>query len=190
MKTIRLGTGKGAIALRKTAFIEAFIQNGGNATQAAIQAGYGKNRARQTGARLVSDGDISLAIAERQQELAEKYALTTDDVIRTLAQALYFDPRRMFRPDGSLKTVAELDDDTAAGLSSFEVVEMAGGTEGDIPVFTKKVKWLDKNAAREQAMKHLGLFGADHFQRGPFADIPRPVVKMIVDRIRQLAIAH
>jgi hypothetical protein len=48
-----------------------------------------------------------------------------------------------------LKAVGELDDDTAAALSSLEV------EEGDVT--TRKVKFFDKNAALEKAIKHLGL---------------------------------
>jgi phage terminase small subunit len=95
-----------------------------------------------------------------------------------MARALRFDPRKMFREDGSLKTLPELDADTADALAGFEVVEMAGGmkvsTKDDgnggtpalqhVPMYTKKVKWLDKNTARDQAAKVHGLYEKDNEQ--------------------------
>jgi phage terminase small subunit len=111
--------------------------------------------------------------------------MTTEDIVRTLAQALYFDPRKLFNADGSLKAMSELDEDAAAALVSIEVVETGGDSKASM--VTRKIRWQDKNTTREQAMKHLGLFGVDKQRPGPLADLPRPMLKMIVERIRQLA---
>jgi|GEM_PF-1820185 len=85
--------------------------------------------------------------------------------MRSLAQSIHFDPRKLFQPNGSLIPVHELDEDTAMALASFEVVEKAGGMAiscgGDatyVPGFTKKVKWVDKNVALDKAARILGLY--------------------------------
>ncbi len=86
-------------------------------------------------------------------------------MLRNLAQTLFFDPRNLFNDDGSLKSARDLDDETAQALASLEVVEMINGKgKNTAPVYTKKLKWLDKNAARDQAMKYLGLFEKDNEQ--------------------------
>lgn len=169
---VKAGTSKEAAEQRKLLFIESFISNGGNATQAAITAGFSAKSAGQQASRLLKDANVAEEIERRRIELREKVELTTEKVLRNLAQTIMLDPRKLFRPDGSLVPIHELDYDTAQALSGFEVVEMAGGMkvggEGavrHVPMFTKKVKWLDKNSAREQAMKHLGLYEKDNKQR-------------------------
>jgi phage terminase small subunit len=188
---VKAGTGKEAAEARRRLFVEAYIQNGGNATEAAKTAGYSVVTAGQQGSRLLKDVNVQQLLGGRQEKLAAKFELTTEAVLKNLAQAIYFDPRKLYQEDGSLKPIHELDDDAAQALAGFEVVEMAGGGEfggpeglKHVPMYTKKVKWLDKNAAREQAMKHLGLYREDNKQRNPLDGLPREVLKDLVDRLK------
>lgn len=166
---------------RKRAFVEAYLTNGGNASQAAVAAGFSEKTAGAAGSRLLKTVEVSTQLRQRRSELAQKYELTTESVIKSLSQAVHFDPRKMFKVDGSLKAIHELDDDTAAALAGFEVTE--DKVQGAVVGFTKKVKWLDKNTAREQAMKHLGLYLEDNKQRSPLEGVPRDVVKMMQERL-------
>jgi len=108
--------------------------------------------------------EVASQIEARRATLAAKYQLTTEVVMKSLTQVLSFDPRKLYRDDGSLKAVTELDDDTAMALASFEVVEAAGKAEDGPPLLTKKVKWLDKNVARDQANRMLGEYSKDNAQ--------------------------
>jgi len=54
---------------KKIIFCEEYIKNGGNATQAAIQAGYSKKSAKQQGSRLLTNVDVSEYIAEKMEEI-------------------------------------------------------------------------------------------------------------------------
>ena len=103
--------------------------------------------------------------------MLSKLELTTESVLRSLAQAVHFDPRKLYDEHGNLKPITELDDDTAMALSGVEVMEeFAGrGEKRELMGYTKKVKWLDKNAARDQAMKHLGMFREDNNQHNPLS---------------------
>lgn len=158
---------------RRKLFVEAYLSNGGNATQAAISAGLSAKTAGVTGHKLLKHAEVSALLKQRQTELAKKYELTTDSVIKSLAQAVHFDPRKLYNADGTLKAVHELDEDTAMALSGFEVAEEkgTGDDRGKVIGYTKKVKWLDKNAAREQAMKHLGLYLEDNKQKHPISEL-------------------
>lgn len=116
-------------------------------------------------------------MASRQAETLEKFRLTADHFYRSLAQALQFDPRKLYREDGSLKDITELDDDTAAALAGFEVAEefQGRGDDRESVGYTKKVKWLDKNTARDQLGKALRLY----------ADQPATTVNInFADRLR------
>lgn len=161
------GQRKVSVEQRRALFIEAFLSNGENATQAALAAGFSASSAASQGSRLLKNDKVSQEIARRRSEVLESAELTTEGVLRSLRQALFFDPRKLYREDGSLKPITELDDDTAQALSGFEVLEEYAGRGEDraLAGFTKKVKWLDKNAAREQAAKVLGLYARDNHQK-------------------------
>ncbi len=182
---VKPGTSKEAADQRKVHFAEAYIANGGNATEAAITAGFSPQSAGQQGSRLLKDAKVCELLASRRAELADKYRLTTDGVLRSLAQAIYFDPRQLYRRDGSLKDVPELDDDTAMALAGVEVTEEKGSGDdrGKVVGYTKKLKWLDKNTAREQAMKHLGMYREDNNQRNPLAGVPRETLKALAEKL-------
>lgn len=47
--------------------------------------------------------------------------VTADRVIQELAKIAFLDARKLFSPEGSLKAVHELDDDTAAAVVSLDV---------------------------------------------------------------------
>lgn len=66
-------------------FVDAYIANGSNATQAAITAGYSPHRADVRAAVLLRDSRVSDAIKKRRAELADRYELTTDRVLKECA---------------------------------------------------------------------------------------------------------
>lgn len=181
------GTSKAQAQHRRTLFVEAFIANGGNATQAAITAGYSERTAYSQGPRLLEDVEIQQMIASRQDVLAEKHALTTDSVLAELSKIVHADPRKLFKPDGSLLHPSEWPDDIAGAVASMEVVEEFSGKGEDRELigYTKKIKFNDKNSGIDKAMKHLGLFERDNKQKaaGFLADLPRDVLKMIAQKL-------
>lgn len=167
---IKAGTSKAAAEARRQVFIEAYLANGGNATDAAKKAGYSEKTAGSQGQRLLKDVGLKAAIAARANAVAKKYELTTDLVIRSITQELRFDPASLFLDDGTLRPMQDLDEDTRSALVSVETMQF-GSPEA--PVFVRKYKWAAKSTAREQAMKHLGMFERDNAQA-------RPVTKVVM----------
>ena len=161
-RRVKAGTSRQSAEARKKLFADAYIANGENGKQAAIQVGYSPKTAEQQASRLLRDVKVKGIIAERRKELAAKYQITTDDVFRSLAQDLRFDPARLYNEDGSLKRIVDLDPDTRMALSSIKMIQV--GSE-DAPIFIKEVKWAPRANAREQAMKHLGMFEKDNKQK-------------------------
>lgn len=137
---------------RQTQFVAEYLVDF-NATQAAIRAGYSRKTAGSQGFDLLKKPEIAEEIRKKSEKIQEKVGFTAEMVIQELGRAVFFDPRKLYNADGSLKRVVDLDDDTAGALTGFEVTEAADG----VPLFTKKVKWLDKNTAITTAMKHFGL---------------------------------
>lgn len=179
------------------------IANDDNVTLAAKIAGFSARSAAQQGSRLLKDAKVKQLLKDRRAALLTKLELTSEAVLRSLAQSVFFDPRKLYRADGTLKAVYELDEDTAMALAGLEVTEEMGPAPADVELepqphggglkrqqgrkvlrsVTAKVKWHDKTAAREQAMKHLGLFKADNTQRTLLGDVPRDKLKAIVARL-------
>lgn len=103
-----------------------------NATQAAIRTGYSAKTAASQGARLLKQGGVARAVQAAQQARAVRTEITQDRVLQELARIAFFDIRRLYREDGSMKDPCELDADTAAALASIEVkeeLERGGGED-------------------------------------------------------------
>ena len=83
-------------------------------------------------------------LAEAARKVAEITGLTAERTIRETARISYFDPARLYREDGSLKTVPEMDGDTRAAIASIEVNEAMD--DGVVVGQTTKIKLWDKNA--------------------------------------------
>lgn len=135
-----------------------------NATQAATRAGYSARTANEQGSRLLANVSVRSAIEAAKAKRAERVEITQDRVLQELARIAFFDLRTLYRADGSLKAMSELDDDAAAVLAGVDVVETKGNAEmgGEdglrhIPEFVKKVKIPDKVGALALAMRHLGM---------------------------------
>lgn len=163
----KAGTSKDAAAARKALFVEAYIANGHNGKQAAIKAGFSEKTAEQQASRLLRDVKVRDLIAQRTENIAKKYELTSDLVVKSIVQELTFDPANLYQAGGRLKDITELDEDTRMALSSVEFEQL--GSQ-DAPVFVRKFKWAQRQGAREQAMKHLGMFLKDNEQ------LPSPTV--------------
>lgn len=81
--------------------------------------------------------------------------MTPAMVVRELASIAFFDIRRIFNGDGSLKRVQELDCATAAAIASIEVVEIGPGGQLEL---AKKFKSPEKLKALDLLGTHLGMF--------------------------------
>ena len=161
----KAGTSKGASLVRKEDFARAYIANGKNGTQAAIAVGYSAKTARSQAARLLTDVSLRSLIDELEKKHAERAGLSIERTLQEVARLAYADPRKMFRADGSLIPIHEMDADTAAAVASIEHDSIKGLDEAETGR-TTKIKVWDKNAALEKAMKHLGLYEKDNSQRG------------------------
>ena len=130
-----------------------------NATQAAIRAGYSPKTANEQGARLLANVSIAKAIQEARDKRQQRTEITQDRVLQEYARLAFYDPRKLFQPDGTPKPIEELDTDTAAVLAGLEVREEFEGTGQDRVFigYTKKYKLANKLGALDSLAKHLGM---------------------------------
>ena len=132
----------------------------GNATKAALVAGYSHKTARQQGCRLLTRANIREAIANRQQKLTERTEVTAERVIKELSKIAFSDIRGLFNGKGGLVPVHELPEDVARALASVEVTKQRTKTQDSVTTeeFVTKVKTWDKPKALEMLGRHLALW--------------------------------
>jgi phage terminase small subunit len=142
---------------RQRRFVEEYLARR-NAAQAAIAAGYKPSNAIKNGYRIRWYPEVAAAIAEHDRALTAKLEITAERVLLETSRLAFSDHRKLYRADGSLKALHELDDDTAAAVASVETVIRVGrGPEGGSQLH--KVKLGDKQAALVLLGRHLQIFG-------------------------------
>ncbi len=140
-----------ALGTRHLRFVARFIATG-NGTQSYLDA-FGPRcacaSARSGAARLLADPRVKELLAPTQQaaevaraEEIHGLQISRDRIRLELARLSFFDPRKLFAADGRLKPVAELDADTAAAVSQFDVEETTD--EDGTTVRVTRVKFWDK----------------------------------------------
>lgn len=181
------GQSKAAAQHRRKVFIEAYLNNNGNATQAAISAGFSEKTAYSQGSRMLKNVEVQAAILERHQKVSESLELTTERTLREVARLAYFDPRKLFDSTGRPKPLSDLDDDTAAAIAGLEVVdkyEDAKDGNGKNLSTVLKYRIADKKGALDLAMRHQGLFERDNKQRSLLEGVDRETLKLIAEHLR------
>jgi phage terminase small subunit len=127
--------------------------------------------------KLANSPKIALRLKELQDKLCERNMITVERVMKEYAKLSFFDPRKLFKEDGSPKEITELDDETAAALAGLDVQEVYEGV-GEDRVFvgyTKKYKLTDKKGALDSVAKILGMFTDK--QEIEIKSIPQIVIK-------------
>jgi phage terminase small subunit len=90
-----------ALNERQKAFADYYIQTG-NATEAAIKAGYSEKTARSIGAENLTKPDISAYIRERFDEQSEKRVADANEVIEFYTAVMRGEVKDQFGLDASL----------------------------------------------------------------------------------------
>lgn len=130
-----------------------------NATRAAKAAGYSEDTAKVIGWENLTKPYLQARIAELRKELADKLNLNKERVLQEYSKIAFFDIRKIYTDDGSLKAVSDIDDDSAAAIAGIEVYEEkinSKDEDSESIGSTKKIKVADKRAALDSICKVLG----------------------------------
>lgn len=74
--------------VKQKKFVDAYIQSGGNATMAAIEAGYSKESAYSQGGRLLKNAEVAEMLKTRLAEMEEKAIAKDKEVLHFLTAVL------------------------------------------------------------------------------------------------------
>lgn len=147
------------IDTRAEMFARAYAQAGGQLRQAADAAGLSIHDAGQ----LLKQQHVRDRVAQiqhAQSTLLQPGNISAQRVMLELGRVAFADIRKLYTPDGQLKPVHQLDDDTAAVVSSVQVDVTVNGRGDDAePVITKRVKTVDKMAALGLLARHFKIVG-------------------------------
>lgn len=146
-----------SLTARQQRFVDEYLVDL-NATQASIRAGYSHKGATVRGSELLANRKVAEAISAAKASRAERVQITQDRVLQELARIAFFDPRKLFRADGSPLEITELDDETAAVLAGLDIVVERTDEGRDGYSSVRKYKLTNKLGALEAAMRHLGMF--------------------------------
>ena len=149
---------------RQARFVEEYLTPGteayGNATQAAIRAGYSPRTAKQQGNRLLTKAHISRAVAKRREKMEKKLVTTRDEIaaeLYKLAFANMADYIRVSEAGDAYVDLSEMTRDQAAAVTEITVEDfMDGRGEGAREVRRVKFKLESKRLALMDLAKLLG----------------------------------
>ena len=127
-----------------------------NATQAAIRAGYSEHSARFIGQENLTKPNIAAAIEDQINAQQARTLITSDRILREYGRIGFLDTRKLFKEDGSLKKITDLDIDTQAAIAGIDVVT-TGNAELGIGEITK-IKLADRKGALDSMARCLMMF--------------------------------
>ena len=109
-----------------------------NKTQAAIRAGYSTKNASQSGAQLYSNIKIRAFIDNVMIDTHKRLELSADRTLLEINRLATFDIRRLYKIDGSLIPIPELDDDMAACVKGVEFKKVGGEWKKEYKIWNKE----------------------------------------------------
>lgn len=164
-----------------------------NGTQAAIRAGYSEASAKEIASENLTKPNIQEYIIERKAQIANRLNITQEMVLEGYRRLAFYDGRKFYNPDGSLKQVPDLDEETAFALAGFEVTEEKDYIDGipRITGFTKKIKMSDRKSALDSICRVLGFNAPDKLAQtdksGNDVQRPKPYTKEELMEILKVA---
>ena len=155
---VKSGRKRGGLTVKQERFVAGYLKDG-NASRAYRETFDASQMKETTVTRRAFDLLAKSNIEARVKAARARAEARTDvSLQRTLletARVAFSDVRRLFDENGRFLALDQLDDDTAASVSS---VEFANGE-------LKKIKLWDKNTALDKLMRHLGAYKRDNEQK-------------------------
>lgn len=159
----KAGTSREAAEQKRLAFVEHYLANGSNASQAAIAAGYSAKTAGVTGAKMLKDPRVKLILEQRTAAIFDNLKITSERTLLERARLAYYDIGELAK--AGIKGPADI-----ANLPD-EVRQAVTGWKWDVKGnFT--LLFADKNPHLSAIDRYIGLYEKDNAQKvDPLADL-------------------
>ena len=124
-----------------------------NAAAASRRAGY-------ESIRVSHNEHVRAAIQAEMDARSVRTHVRLDKVLSELQRLAFFDPKDLFAPDGTMLPIKDMPEAARRAIAGFDVAEVWEGFGEDRQQagVLKKVKLLDRNAALDKLMRHLGAY--------------------------------
>lgn len=152
---------------RYEVFAQRYVTHG-NATAAAIDAGYSPDTAAQQGSRLLKDAKVRRRVGELQQEAIVRNGLNRDRIIQELAAVGFSDPSELFftTAEGTpaIRPIEEWSPAARRAIKSVKVKRITptvtAGVYGivQMPFDVLEFQFWEKTPALVKLGENLGMF--------------------------------
>jgi len=148
-------------------FVDYYLSNGFNATDAAKSAGYSEKSAYSQGQRLLKHVEVKKAVEKKQSNLRKNTKVKAEKIIAELAKIAFSNIKDIADWESAsvrFKSSEDIPDEIAAciqEISEHSTQTQFGGSQ------TLRLKLYDKQRALEMLGKYLGLWVEKHEHSGP-----------------------
>lgn len=109
------------------------------------------------GQLLLKNPIVIKAIRTELEAQAERTLLTSDRIISELADLCFFDPAECFDEEGNMLPVPEMSERARKAIAAIDIVEMKDPRTRETIGYTKKLRFVNKDAVMDKMMKHFGM---------------------------------
>lgn len=127
-----------------------------NGTRAAIAVGCPSAGATTTACRWLARAIVREYIEQLKAKMISHTDATTERIIREASRIAFFDPRSLYRADGTPIPIVDLDDDTAAAVAGLDIKELRDAN-GNLKGYDKRYKIAPKDRALDLLARYRKL---------------------------------
>ncbi|WP_284151982.1 terminase small subunit [Desulfofustis limnaeus] len=147
--------------IKKEKFAHKYVETG-NASE-AYRFAYNTERMKpgsvnRMASELLKDLYVTSTVEKLRKRMMAKIDLSAEMVLTECTRIAFFDPRKLFNEDKSLRDLAELNSQEASAIASIDIFEVRGKGDREGTTFVKRIRFNDKLKALDVLAKHLGLY--------------------------------
>lgn len=163
-KQAKASSSQDSASLRRKKFVEAYLSNGNNCTQAGLAAGLSKKTAYSTGQRMLKHAEVQALIEHRHQQMLAKLQISTERTLKERARMAYYDIgdlAQLLKVVKEPADIAKLPEDIRQAITGWK-----WDKDGRLVI-----QFADKNPHLTALEKHQGLYRADNEQQTQPSDL-------------------
>lgn len=148
------------LTTKQETFCKLYVANGFNGRKAAIEAGYAEKNAVVIAAQNLRKLNVKQFIEKLTEKKTKDLEITAERIIQEYSRIAFFDIKKLFNEDDSLKKITELDDDTSAAIAGIDIASAYKKADEHeaITEILKKIKNVNKIAALDSLARIKGMF--------------------------------
>jgi hypothetical protein len=140
------------------------------------------NTIRNLAHRYFNSTPVQEELKNLLDEIKDKYAITSEKVIQSIAESAFFNPSDLFDENGNLIPIHQLPSHCSSAIQNLQVTQTEKDGEKKTVV---QYKFVDKNNSRIMLSKYLKLFDEQSRQEQIFSDIYQGILSEDEDNLQK-----